>query len=204
MRISFITSATLALAVLVAASAQAQDQAAAPAGGPPVLARTLAPARGGTTRLMVTSSVVRTGGTLEDKFTQNGENMSPPLTWSRGPAGTQAYAVLVEDAGVNRKEPITHWVIYDIPSTQTSLPLGVPTDATLENGAKQGKNIAGKTGYIGPKPPAGQTHPYHFEVFALSQRLNLDPATADRNAVVQAMRNKVLSSGDLLANYTGK
>jgi Raf kinase inhibitor-like YbhB/YbcL family protein len=130
--------------------------------------------------------------------------MSPGINWSKGPQGTQSYVVLVEDSGVNRAEPIVHWVIYNIPSTATSLPQNVPTDATLENGASQGKNIRGTAGYIGPKPPAGQTHPYHFEVFALNGRLNIDPATADRNTVVNAMKNRVLASGDLVANYTGK
>jgi phosphatidylethanolamine-binding protein (PEBP) family uncharacterized protein len=68
----------------------------------------------------------------------------------------------------------------------------------------QGKNVRGTVGYIGPKPPAGQTHPYHFQVFALSQRLNVDPAKADRDTVVTAMRGKVLASGDIVVNYTGK
>jgi Raf kinase inhibitor-like YbhB/YbcL family protein len=86
----------------------------------------------------------------------------------------------------------------------SSLPQNVPTDATLENGASQAKNVRGTAGYIGPKPPAGQTHPYHFEVFALNTKLSLDPANADRNAVVSAMKNHVLASGDLVANYTGK
>jgi Raf kinase inhibitor-like YbhB/YbcL family protein len=105
---------------------------------------------------------------------------------------------------VNRHDPIVHWVIYNIPSTSTSIPQNMPTDAHLENGAEQAKNVRGSAGYIGPKPPAGQTHPYHFEVFALNTRLNLDPANADRNAVVNAMKNHVLSSGEVVANYTGK
>jgi phosphatidylethanolamine-binding protein (PEBP) family uncharacterized protein len=59
-------------------------------------------------------------------------------------------------------------------------------------------------GFLGPKPPAGQTHPYHFEVFALDTKLRLDPANTDRNAVVAAMKNHVLAEGDIVANYTGK
>ena len=152
----------------------------------------------------MTSGAFVTGSALDDKFTQNGDNMSPSINWSKGPQGTQSYAVLAEDSGVNRAEPIVHWVIYNIPSTASSLPQNVPTDATLENGAAQGKNVRGTAGYIGPKPPAGQTHPYHFQVFALSSKLSIDPANADRNAVVNAMKNRVLASGDLVANYTGK
>jgi Raf kinase inhibitor-like YbhB/YbcL family protein len=190
-----------AAALLVAASAYAQAPAA---GGPPTLASKLAPAKGGSSRLLVTSGAFSGGSDLDDRYTQNGDNMSPSLTWSKGPLGTQSYVVLTEDPGVNRPEPISHWVIYNIPSTTNSLPQNIPGDSTLENGTMQGKNIAQKVGYIGPKPPAGQTHPYHFEVFALSQKLQLDPATADRNAVVNAMKNKVLASGDIVVNYTGK
>jgi Raf kinase inhibitor-like YbhB/YbcL family protein len=200
------TSALLAFAFLgvSGALAEAQTQPAAGASGPPVLAKTLLPARGGGLRLLVTSEGLTNGGDMDEKYTQNGENESPPMSWSKGPTGTRSYALLVEDAGVNRAEPISHWVIYDLPSTQRNLPGGIPTDATLENGAKQAKNVAGKTGYIGPKPPAGQTHPYHFEVFALNARLNLDPATADRDSVVNAMKGHVLAMGDIVANYTGK
>ena len=197
------TTLTLAAAALFAASAYAQAPAPA-AGGPPVLATKLAPAKGGALRLLVTSSAFGSGTDLDDKFTQNGDNMSPPLSWAKGPAGTQSYVVLAEDAGVNRAEPIVHWVMYNIPSTTTRLPQNVPTDPTLENGAMQGKNVRGSAGFIGPKPPAGQTHPYHFEVFALNSKLDLDQANADRNAVVAAMKNKVLASGEVVANYTGK
>ena len=93
--------------------------------------------------------------------------------------------------------------MYDISIATTTLARGIAPDAKFEFGS-QGKNIAGKTGYIGPKPPAGETHPYHFEVFALNTKLNLDPANADRDAVVAAMKGKVLASGDLIGDYTGK
>ena len=201
----FVTKAAGSLAVVaLVAAASAYAQAPAGGDGPPVLASKLAPARGGSLRLLVTSSAFTSRTDLDDKFTQNGDNMSPPISWSKGPAGTQSYVVLTEDSGVNRKDPIVHWVIYNIPSTTFSLPQNVPGDATLENGANQGKNVRGNAGYIGPKPPAGQTHPYHFEVFALNAKLDLPPANADRAAVIAAMRNHVLAQGELVVNYTGK
>jgi len=194
------TIGALAVVGLFATSAYAQGQAA----GSPVLARELAPARGGSSRLLVTSTAFTSGGLMDDRFTQNGENMSPPISWNKGPSGTQSYVVIAEDPGVNRPEPIVHWIIYNIPSTAIRLPGNIPTDATLENGASQGKNIRGTAGYIGPKPPAGETHPYVFQVFALNAKLNLDPANADRNAVINAMKNRVLASGSFVVNYAGK
>ena len=202
----FISTSAVSLAALAlfAAAAYAQGQNAAGGDGPPVLANKIATPQGVAARLLVTSGSFNSGGALDDKYTQNGDNMSPGLSWTKGPPGTQSYVVLAEDAGVNRHDPIVHWVIYNIPSTTMSLPQNIPTDLHLENGAEQGKNVRGSAGYIGPKPPAGQTHPYHFEVFALNSRLNLDPANADRQAVVNAMKNHVLSSGEVVTNYTGK
>ena len=203
---NFVSTSAVSFAAvaLFAAAAFAQGQNAAGGDGPPVLANKIAQSQGIAARLLVTSSSFNSGAALDDKFTQNGDNMSPGLAWTKGPPGTQSYAILAEDSGVNRHDPIVHWVIYNIPSTTTSIPQNMPTDAHLENGAEQAKNVRGSAGYIGPKPPAGQTHPYHFEVFALNTRLNLDPANADRNAVVNAMKNHVLSSGEVVANYTGK
>src|SRR5438128_1078367 len=108
----FVTKAAGSLAV-VALVAAASAYAQAPAGGDSL-------------RLLVTSSAFTSRTDLDDKFTQNGDNMSPPISWSKGPAGTQSYAVLAEDSGVNRKDPIVHWIIFNIPSTTYSLPQNVP------------------------------------------------------------------------------
>ena len=200
-RIAVHTALVLGLAAS-AGWAYAQNEGAAQS-GPPVLAKEVLPAPTGV-RLLVTSDAFNSGAPLDDKYTQNGDNMSPPLAWSKGPAGTQSYAVLAEDAGVNRHDPITHWVVYDIPSTTTKLRENMPAEAKLDSGIMQGLNVRKAAGFVGPKPPAGQTHPYHFQVFALNRRVTLDPAKADRDAVLAAMKGHVLAVGDIVVNYTGK
>lgn len=200
--ISIDVMSVAAVTLLLAVPAFAQGQNAGD--GPPLLANKIAVPSGATARLLVTSGAFTSGSTLNDRYTQNGDNMSPGLTWARGPLGTQSYVVLAEDAGVNRHDPVVHWVVYNIPSTITTLDQNAPPEAHLENGAEQGKNVRGSAGYVGPKPPAGQTHPYHFEVFALNTKLNLDPANADRQAVVNAMKGNVLASGEIVVSYTGK
>jgi Raf kinase inhibitor-like YbhB/YbcL family protein len=201
---SMLKSATvLTLVTLFAVSANAQGDSPPISGGPPVLAKNLAPARMGG-RIMVTSPAFASGKTLDEKYTQNGANMSPPLAWTKGPAGTRSYVVLAEDSGVNRPEPIVHWIVYNIPSSVLRLSQEVPPGATLEDGALQGKNVAGSTSYVGPKPPAGQTHPYHFQVFALNTTLDIDPANADRATLIAAMKGRVLAVGDVIGNYTGQ
>lgn len=197
------TSVTVVGIVLLAVTAFAQGQNAG-GNGPPVLANRIAVPSGSSSRLLVTSGAFASGDALDDKYTQNGDNMSPSLSWTKGPFGTRSYVILAEDSGVDRHDPIVHWVIYNIPSSITSLDQNIPAQAHLDMGAEQGKNVRGAAGYVGPKPPAGQTHPYHFEIFALNTRLNLDPANADRQAVVNAMKGSVLASGEIVANYTGK
>ena len=201
-----VKSGITAIAFLTALAGVAFGQNAggsAGEGGPPVLAKDVARARLGG-RLLVSSPAFTSGDELDDKYTQNGENMSPPLNWSKGPSGTRSYVVLAEDAGVNRPDPVFHWVLYNVPPATTVLHQDLPEDATLDNGAMQGLNVRKTTGFLGPKPPAGQTHPYHFEVFALNTRLDLDPMKTDRNAVLAAMKEHVLAQGDLVVNYTGK
>ena len=201
---TMLRSATvLSLVTLFAVSANAQGENPSGQGGPPVLAKSLAPARMGG-RIMVTSPAFSSGKTLDEKYTQNGANMSPPLAWTKGPVGTRSYVVLAEDSGVNRPEPIVHWIVYNIPSSVLRLSQEVPPGATLEDGALQGKNVAGSTSYVGPKPPAGQTHPYHFQVFALNTTLDIDPANADRATLISAMKGRVLAVGDVVGNYTGR
>jgi Raf kinase inhibitor-like YbhB/YbcL family protein len=198
---SFIEIAALsAVAILCAPIADAQTGSTT---GTPVLAKTLLPAKMGT-KLSVTSSSIRADATLDDRYTQNGANKSPDIEWSKGPAGTVSYVVLAADASVNRPTPIVHWIVYNIPSGKRELTPGLPSTPTLDDGAAQGKNISGNSGYMGPKPPTGQTHAYHFQVFALNSKLDVDPAKADRETVLSAMKNRVLASGDIVANYTGK
>jgi Raf kinase inhibitor-like YbhB/YbcL family protein len=193
----------LTIFTLFVVSANAQGENPSGQGGPPVLAKNLVPARMGA-RLAVTSPAFASGKTLNEKYTQNGANMSPPLAWTKGPTGTLSYVVLAEDSGVNRPEPIVHWIVYNIPSSMRSLPSETQGDTALPTGVMQGKNVSGSTGYIGPKPPAGQTHPYHFQVFALNTKLDIDPANADRTTLINAMKGRVLAVGDVVGNYTGQ
>lgn len=178
-----------------------------------VLADGITALQGAAAPLQVTSSSFTpsprdtTPGTLNARFTADDGNISPSLSWSRGPAGTQSYAVVMEGIDVVDGHPVIHWVMYNIPSTTTTLPEHVPADMRLENGALKGAmqvKIRGSAGYYGPHVPSGATRWYHFQVFALDRHLNLDPAAADRRAVVNEMKNHVLASGEIIANSTGK
>src|SRR5574341_1376193 len=97
------------------------------------------------------------GETIPARLTADGADVSPPLSWSGAPAGTKSFALIMDDPDAPAGSWV-HWLVYDIPPTQTSLPAIVPGTATIEGGARHGKNSWGKLGYGGPAPPPGPAH----------------------------------------------
>ena len=132
---------------------------------------------------------------------------SPKISWSVVPAGTQAFALLMHDMtpalNKNAIGDVTHWVVYDIPGTATSLPASVPA-GELPDGTKQGLGITNQASYFGPGPPAGHgPHHYVFELWALDAKLGL-PNGATRDAVMTAMNGHVLSKGIVVTTFENK
>jgi hypothetical protein len=175
----------------------------------------LAPAKGGASSLTVTSPDFENMGTLDKKFMQatvGGENKAPAIAWSSGPPGTQSYVLFAEGEGETRPDPTVHWIVYNIPATADHLPQGVPTDVNiadpagaingLEDSVTGNEDTWGAPGYRGPNPPAGATHPYYFQVFALDTKLSLDPGKARRSVVINAMKGHVLASGEIVVKYS--
>jgi Raf kinase inhibitor-like YbhB/YbcL family protein len=123
------------------------------------------------------SSAFKDGDTLPTEFTCAGSQTSPPLSWSGAPAAARAFALVEQDADVPPPNgPVVHWLIFNIPATETSLSPGLPQVATLPNGAVQGVNALRSLGYIGSCPPPGAApHHYVFQLFALDGPLNVKP-----------------------------
>ncbi|HEY6292956.1 MAG TPA: YbhB/YbcL family Raf kinase inhibitor-like protein [Terriglobia bacterium] len=137
-------------------------------------------------------------GDISARFTCSGQNLSPALTWSDPPAGTQSFVLITDDpdapGGV-----FTHWVIYDLPSSLRHLPEGVPHTRDPEGG-RQGSNDFEQTGYSGPCPPPGKYHRYFFRLYALDKRLDLR-AGAPKDQVEDAMKGHVLAQADVMGRF---
>ena len=139
-------------------------------------------------------------GPIPKVFTADGADISPALTWLAPPLGTKGFAVIMDDPDA----PMglwTHWTLYDLPATVTSLTENLPKAPTLPNGAHQGRNTWGRVGYNGPSPPPGKPHRYYVRVFALSEELDL-PAGATREELDRALKNKILAEGSCMATYS--
>ena len=153
--------------------------------------------------LQLTSPAFKDGSLIPMLYAAKGENISPPLKWESGPAGTKSYIILMEDPDVRDNPPFVHWSIYNLPASLLELPPGIPPVAELvkPKDAKQGKNDFGSVGYVGPNPPAGDAaHRYYFQVFALDTKLNL-PVVPTREELIEAMKGHVLSTGHIVGLY---
>jgi Raf kinase inhibitor-like YbhB/YbcL family protein len=149
--------------------------------------------------LSLTTTAFPAGGPIPARYTCDGEDRSPPLAWSGAPAGTAAFALIVDDPDAPRGV-FTHWVLYNLPADAGELPEGVPATERLANGALQGVNDFGRVGYSGPCPPPGPAHRYRFTLYALDTALRLGPR-ATKQAALDAMRGHVLAQGQLTGTY---
>lgn len=114
-----------------------------------------------------------------------GSNLSPQLSWSDAPAGTQSFAVTCFDPDAPTGSGFWHWVVVNIPPHVTSLEMGAgdPASGKLPAGALQVRTDFGAPGYGGPCPPQGDhPHRYIFTVHAVS--LAQLPVTAETSAAV--------------------
>lgn len=149
--------------------------------------------------LSITSSAFQGGGKIPDKYTSQGQDISPPLAWSEPPAGTRSFALIMDDPDAPGGT-FTHWVIFNIPSVSRELPEAVPTEDQLSDGTLQGKNGFNRIGYDGPSPPPGPAHRYKFTLYALDQSLDLT-AGASKKQVLDAIQGHILAQGELMGTY---
>lgn len=115
--------------------------------------------------LQLTSPAFEHHGKIPRKHTGEGEDVSPPLSWTNAPDGARSFAVICHDPDAPLVKPASygfvHWVLYGIPASATGLPEDV-------KGHTAGVNDFGKSGYGGPMPPPGHGgHHYYFWLLAL-------------------------------------
>lgn len=138
-------------------------------------------------------------GDIPVKFTCQGEDVSPALSWNGIPPGAASLVLLCEDPDAPGGLWV-HWVAYDLPASADGLPEAVPKRPDIPSGGHQGMNDFGRVGYGGPCPPFGPAHRYHFRLYALDRRLGLPPKAA-RADVVKAMKGGILGHAELMGRY---
>jgi Raf kinase inhibitor-like YbhB/YbcL family protein len=149
--------------------------------------------------LAVRSAAFEEGAPIPARFTCEGENLSPPLGWSKPPEGTRSLALICDDPDAPMSTWV-HWVLYNLDAATDTLDAGVPTGAALGTGAMQGITDFRTPGYGGPCPPHGRPHRYVFKLYALDTLLELE-GTVRKDALVEAMSGHVLAVGRLTGTY---
>ncbi len=150
-------------------------------------------------KFSLTSPNLQEGDRIPVKYTCDGEDISPPLSWQNVPDQTQSFVLIFDDPDAS-KGTWVHWVIYNIPADKDSLPKALPQDEKLKDGSLQGINDFGNIGYEGPCPHTG-VHRYSFKLYALDSDLNLEPG-ATKSDVENAMEGAILSEAKLMAKYS--
>jgi Raf kinase inhibitor-like YbhB/YbcL family protein len=159
-------------------------------------------------KIELTSTAFEPGGPIPAKYTEDGEDVSPPLFWSGVPEGTKELALICDDPDAPSPDrpapsPWVHWLLYKIPPDTEALPEGIPKTARLDDppGALQGKNSWPTTGYRGPAPPRRSgTHRYFFKLYALDTELTIGPEM-DKTTLVSEMSGHVIGEGSLFGTY---
>jgi Raf kinase inhibitor-like YbhB/YbcL family protein len=151
-------------------------------------------------KIMKLESIVFTPNQLiPPTYTCDGKDISPPLSWSEPPEGTNSLVLIVDDPDAPDRT-FVHWVLYNLPPTIRQLPEGLPHQPELTLGGIQGKNDFDRYGYGGPCPPSG-THRYFFKLYALDTELDLEPG-ATKAEVIKAMAGRILADAELIGRYS--
>lgn len=127
------------------------------------------------------------------RYTCDGTNTIPDLSWKDAPAGTQSFALIMQDPDAPRSTPFIHWLVAHIPGNATS----------VSGNYIEGLNDFGKKGYGGPCPPAGKAHRYFFELYALDAIVPLEQEFTVHQ-LQDALRNHILAKAELMGIYKRK
>ncbi len=150
-----------------------------------------------TDTLSLSSPVFSEGGAIPQKYTCEGENISPPLVIGGVPEGARTLALIMDDPDVPRdRRPdglFVHWVRLNIPADTREIAEGT------EPAGVAGAGTGGDLGYRGPCPP-DREHRYFFKLYALDSALEL-PEGASKEQVERATQGHVLAEAQLMGVY---
>lgn len=130
----------------------------------------------------------------------NGETLTPHVSWSNLPQGTQSIAVLLFDPDAAKGQGVSHWVAYNIPATRAQLDQG--TGSRTNNDLTVGPNTSGAETYRGLCPPAGDAaHHYVLTVIASDQPAGSLRTGLDRAALLAYLKGHGLGAQSVVGRY---
>ena len=151
-------------------------------------------------RMKIASPAFAHNAFIPAKYTCDGGNVSPSLSFSDIPKETKSLVLIVDDPDAPSKTWV-HWTVFNINPGTTTFPEGFIPDGNIE-----GMTDFGKPGYGGPCPPASPrgepsgTHRYFFKLYALDTLLTLGRSAAKQD-IEEAMKGHVLEKAELIGLY---
>lgn len=149
--------------------------------------------------LALSSSAFENEGRIPRKYTGDGDDISPPLSWEGVPENTKGLVLICDDPDAP-SGTWDHWVLYDLTPQSTNLEEGVASDDVVAGVGKQGRNDFGNIGYGGPAPPRGKPHRYFFRLYAIDAPTGLQPG-ARKDQVLRAIGDHTLATAELIGLY---
>jgi Raf kinase inhibitor-like YbhB/YbcL family protein len=155
--------------------------------------------------MTVRSVSFNTGGDIPASYTCKGEGVSPEVSWEGAPDNAQSFVLIAMDwdapSPAFRLGNFTHWILYDIPATVHEIKSAITAPELSQEKINIGNNSSDAAAYTAACPPLGK-HRYVFRVYALDAA-QIHPATADRDAVMEAMKGHVLGFGEIVGLFGG-
>ncbi len=137
---------------------------------------------------------------IPEKYTCEGEDVSPPLDWSGVPSDAAGLVLICDDPDAPNGT-WSHWVVINLPPVPSELKENASLSDRLSEGLREGSNDFGRQGYGGPCPPKGdQPHRYYFRLFALNALLPIK-GSVTRQQVLDAMEGKILEQCTLMGRF---
>jgi Raf kinase inhibitor-like YbhB/YbcL family protein len=143
--------------------------------------------------ITLTSTAFKNGGTIPERYTCSGKDVSPPLRFWDVPAAAQELELVVEDRDAGR---FVHWSLLRIPATIHFIAEGEPPEGTVQTA-----NGFGDKSWGGPCPPEGKgAHRYVFALYATDSPLGL-ASNASPDDVRSAIAKHAVASGRLTGRF---
>ena len=146
--------------------------------------------------MKIISSAFQNNSKIPSKYTCDGANINPSLSFSDVPQNTKSLVLIMDDPDALSKVWI-HWVVYNINSKIQKI-----EENSVPQGGIEGMTDFGKPGYGGPCPPSG-VHRYFFKLYAVNKVLSLT-SSAGKQAVEEAMKDNILDKAEIIGLYSKK
>lgn len=145
--------------------------------------------------MKIVSSAFENNAKIPAKYTCDGENINPPLSFIDVPENAKSLVLIMDDPDAPRRT-FVHWILFNLDPEISEI-----KENSVPQGALSGKTTIGKVNYIGSCPPSG-THRYFFKLYALDTILNLN--NPDKETLEKSIQDHIIEKSELIGLYSRK